>query len=85
MKLEDKLNDLSGLLYSKDNDRFNVLLEELKSQYTSEADKAEIERFFLESCNQVSSCITEVKDEIKLKEQLREVSEIILLLSDKTF
>lgn len=79
MELKDKLKELSELLYLNDNDRFDTLLNEIKSQYTSEKDKKEIEGFFLNSCNQVANDIAEVKEEIKIKEQLKEVSKMISL------
>lgn len=78
MELKNKLNELSKLLYSND-EQFDRVLEEIKAQYKSEDDRLEIENFFLNSCNQLSNDINEVKEEIKLKEQLKEVSEIISL------
>lgn len=78
MGLKEKLNELSVLLYS-DNGRFDTLLQEIKNQYTSKQDKKDIEMFFIHSCNQVENDIVKIKEEIKIKEQLKEISEIISL------
>lgn len=86
MELKEKLNELSSLLYSNDGS-FDELLREIKSQYTSEQDRRDIEAFFINSCNRVENDIIEVKEHIRIKEQLQEISEIISLsyISKKYF
>lgn len=86
MELKEKLNELSSLLYSNDGS-FDELLREIKSQYTSEQDRRDIEAFFINSCNRVENDIIEVKEHIRIKEQLKEISEIISLsyISKKYF
>lgn len=78
MELKEKLDELSALLYSNDG-RFDALLQEIKGLYTSKQDKKDLEAFFVNSCNQVECDIAKVKERIKIKDQLKEISEIISL------
>lgn len=74
-----KLKMYIGATDTENRQKFETLFAEIASKYTSEEDKLIIKQFVQDGINECANDIKEVKEKIELKEQLKEVAEIVSL------
>ena len=74
-----KLKMYIGATDTENRQKFETLFAEIASKYTSEEDKIIIKQFVQDGINECANDIKEVKEKIELKEQLKEVAEIVSL------
>lgn len=82
MALKDELKELkkyAGAMTAEEQRTFDEILEHISTTYTSDKDKEIITDFFFKEVNAIKSDIEEIRETIKLKDQLKEISEIISL------
>ncbi len=66
-----KLKMYIGATDTENRQKFEILLAEIASKYTSEEDKLIIKQFVQDGINECANDIKEVKEKIELKEQLK--------------